>query len=407
MSETPTELRVLAIDDELFQLKLLTRQLGTLGVTTVATRQNAGEALDLLRADPAGYDLVCCDLQMPGMDGVEFIRHLGGVGYAGGLVLISGEDGRVVQTAERLARAHVIQVLGALQKPVTPDQLSQVLQAARTLPAPMATARLERYPVEEIRRALVNHEMLNHYQPKVDLHTGEVVGVETLVRWVHPIDGLVYPDQFIPVVEENGLIDNLTRAVLTGLRGALQQARLWQDLGRPLQVAVNVSMDNLTDHAFPGFVAEEVQRAGIPPSRLTLEVTESRLMTDPVVTLDILTRLRLKRVGLSIDDFDTGHSSLTQLRDVPFDELKIDRGFVHGAGSREALGAIVRASLEMARQLGMKTVAEGVENIDDWRFLRAAGCDLAQGYFIGRPMPADDIPGWIDAWEQRRGELTG
>jgi EAL domain-containing protein (putative c-di-GMP-specific phosphodiesterase class I) len=342
---------------------------------------------------------------MPGMDGVEFIRHLGGVGFRW-----PGADQRrgLPHRADRRAAGPRACHPGA-RSAAEAGGAGPAGDRARGRAQPARTdgrrAALERYPVEEIRRALVNQELVNYYQPKVDLHTGAVVGVETLVRWFHPVDGLVYPDQFIGVVEENGLIDNLTRAVLTGLRGALQQAREWQDAGHPLQVAVNVSMDNLTDHAFPGFVAEEVQRAGIPPSRLTLEVTESRLMTDPVVTLDILTRLRLKRVGLSIDDFGTGHSSLTQLRDVPFDELKIDRGFVHDAGSREALGAIVRASLEMARQLGMKTVAEGVENIDDWRFLRASGCDLAQGYFIGRPMPADDIPAWIDAWELRRGEL--
>jgi EAL domain-containing protein (putative c-di-GMP-specific phosphodiesterase class I) len=405
MIDLTTALRVLIVDDEPFQLKLLSRQLGKLGVEQITSRQHAGEALDMLRADPSAFDLVCCDLQMPGMDGVEFIRHLGSVGYGGGLVLISGEDSRIVQTAERLARAHAIQVLGALQKPVSPEQLATVLVSARGLPAPAVAARQHQYAVEEIRRALVNHELVNHYQPKVDLRSGQVIGVETLVRWSHPIDGLIFPDQFIAAVEDHGLIDNLTRAVLTGLSGALQQARRWQDQGFPLQVAVNVSMDNLTDHAFPGFVAEEVAAAGIPPSRLTLEVTESRLMTDPVVTLDILTRLRLKRVGLSIDDFGTGHSSLSQLRDIPFDELKIDRGFVHDAGSHESLGAIVRASLEMARQLGMKTVAEGVENIGDWHFLRDAGCDLAQGYFIGRPMPAEAVIPWIAEWESRRGEL--
>jgi EAL domain-containing protein (putative c-di-GMP-specific phosphodiesterase class I) len=322
------------------------------------------------------------------------------------VVLISGEDDRILHTAEKLARAHALRVLGALHKPVGPEQLRQTLADAMQ---PAATQNshnvLRQYGADEIREAIAGGELVNHYQPKVEFATGRVSGVETLVRWQHPRDGLVYPDQFVSVAEESGLIDNLTRAVLAGLGGALQQARQWQDAGYPLHVSVNVSMDNLTDHAFPGFVADEVARAGVPASRLVLEVTESRLMKNPLATLDILTRLRLKRIGLSIDDFGTGHSSLSQLRDVPFDELKIDRSFVHGACRQDALRAILQPSLDMARQLGIRSVAEGVEDLDDWRFLRECGCDLAQGYFVARPMPAGALIGWLAEWEARRGAL--
>lgn len=150
-----------------------------------------------------------------------------------------------------------------------------------------------------------------------------------------------------------------------------------------------------------------MKKAGIPPSSMVLEVTESRLMKDPLVPLDILTRLRLKHIRLSIDDFGTGHSSLAQLRDIPFDELKVDRGFVHGAHCHAPLRAILEASLGMARQLGMKTVAEGVEDRLDWDFLRTAGCDLAQGYFIAKPMPAERIVDWMPEWGSRRHELSG
>jgi EAL domain-containing protein (putative c-di-GMP-specific phosphodiesterase class I) len=181
----------------------------------------------------------------------------------------------------------------------------------------------------------------------------------------------------------------------------LRQARIWQDAGLHLCVAVNVSMDNLISLEFPDFVAQAVRQAGVPPTSLLLEVTESRLMKDPLAALDILTRLRLKHISLSIDDFGTGHSSLAQLRDIPFDELKVDRGFVHGAGRDPSLRALFEASLGMARQLGMKTVAEGVEDREDWDFLRLAGCDTAQGYFIARPMPGEELPCWIDDWDDR------
>lgn len=222
--------------------------------------------------------------------------------------------------------------------------------------------------------------------------------METLVRWRHPQDGMVFPDQFIGVAEAHGLIDDLTRVVLTG---ALAQAKVWQDAGWVLRVAVNVSMVSLTSLDFPDFVAGLAAQAGVPPQEVVLEVTESRLMRDLRAPLEILTRLRLKRFRLSIDDFGTGSSSLAQLRDLPFDELKIDKSFVHRAWTDETLRAMYDASLGLARQLGMEVVAEGVEDRNDWDLLRRTGCDLAQGYFIARPMPAADLSGWMVDWQER------
>jgi len=215
---------------------------------------------------------------------------------------------------------------------------------------------------------------------------------------------MVYPDQFIGVAEAHGLIDDLTRVVL---RNALAQARAWRDAGLALRVAVNLSMDNLSTPSFADFVAEQAAETGVAPADMVLEVTESRLMADLRAPLEIMTRLRLKRFRLSIDDFGTGHSSLVQLRDMPFDELKIDRSFVHRAHADMTLRAIFEASVKLARQLDMEIVAEGVEDRDDWDFLRHAQCDLAQGYFIARPMPAADLPGWMETWEGRRRELVG
>jgi EAL domain-containing protein (putative c-di-GMP-specific phosphodiesterase class I) len=318
-------------------------------------------------------------------------------------VLVSGENGRILQTVQKLAQAHHIHILGALAKPVSSEQLRQVLarHAARSVAAPDVARHT--YAPEELKRAIAGGELVNHYQPKVDLASGALIGVETLVRWQHPQAGLVLPDRFIATAEAHGLIDALTRVVLTA---ALRQARVWRDAGLDLQVAVNVSMDNLAALDFPDVVAQIANDAGVPLSSLVLEVTESRLMKDVRAPLDILTRLRLKRIGLSIDDFGTGHSSLAQLRDIPFDELKLDRSFVHGAANDPALRAIVAATLAMARQLGMKAVAEGLEDRADWDCLRGLGCDVAQGYLIARPMPGGDLPGWRVEWERRRDALT-
>ncbi|MBF8293253.1 MAG: response regulator [Steroidobacteraceae bacterium] len=395
-------MKILVIDDEPFVLKLLVRQLENLGYAEVIPHERAQDALALLEIEAESVGLIFCDLQMPEMDGVEFVRQLVRVGYAGGLVLVSGEDERILQAAQNLAQAHKLDVLGALQKPVSSEQLQLVLESNLLRSAAAPRAARKTYEPEALRRAIANGELVNYYQPKVAFASGAVAGVETLVRWKHPRDGLVFPDQFIAVAEEHGLIDDLTRAVLTA---ALKQARLWQDMGITLPVAVNVSMDNLMSVDFPDLVTREMREAGVPASLLVLEVTESRLMKNPLVALDILTRLRLKRIGLSIDDFGTGHSSLAQLRDLPFEELKVDRGFVHGACRDASRTVILQASLGMARQLRMKSVAEGVEDRDDWDCLRAAGCDLAQGYFIAKPMPAAALPTWLSAWRARRKEL--
>ncbi len=189
------------------------------------------------------------------------------------------------------------------------------------------------------------------------------------------------------------------------LQRALHDARDWQARGHSLQLAVNVSMNNLERLDFPEFVEHAALAAGVAPSLLTLEITESQLMSNRQAALDILTRLRLKRVGLSIDDFGTGHSSLAQLRDIPFTELKIDRGFVHGAWRDSSLRSILSASLDMARKLGMKSVAEGVEDRADWNHLREAGCDVAQGWFVARAMPAEQLPDWLREWETQRATL--
>jgi EAL domain-containing protein (putative c-di-GMP-specific phosphodiesterase class I)/CheY-like chemotaxis protein len=397
-------MKILIVDDDDFSRALLTRQLLQLGYRDVIACERAANALTLLETGVETVDLILCDLQMPEMDGIEFVRQLVRLNFSGGLVLVSGEDERVLQTAEKLSRAHRLNVLGALHKPVSLDRLRRILDnhAAQPAKAPRANGKI--YGPGELHQAIAGGELVNYYQPKVAIATGAVVGVETLVRWRHPQDGLVFPDQFIGAVEEHGLIDELTRTVL---RGALRQARAWRDAGLHLHVAVNVSMDNLVSLSFPDLVVREADEAGVPLTGLVLEITESRLMKNPLVPLDILTRLRLKHISLSIDDFGTGHSSLAQLRDLPFDELKVDRGFVHGAARDSSLRAIVEANISLARQMNMRTVAEGVEDTEDWNLLRASGCDLAQGYLLSKPMSASDLPGWMAEWKIRQPRMVG
>jgi EAL domain-containing protein (putative c-di-GMP-specific phosphodiesterase class I)/CheY-like chemotaxis protein len=398
-SATP-EMKTLLLDDEPFELQLLEHQLRRLGFDEVVACRSARAALDLLPGADSGFELIFCDLQMPDIDGVELIRHLRELNYPGGLILVSGEDERILLSVEQLARSRGLNVLGALRKPIVPADLAEVLlrHNARRDAAADAAAACD-YAPERVAAAIFNGELVNHYQPKVDLLDGTLAGVETLVRWQHPHDGLVFPDRFVEVAERSGRIDDLTSVVMAE---AVRQAWQWRETGLDIKVAVNVSMRSLASLSFADLVLAELERAHMPPSALVIEVTETALMQDPRAPLDILNRLRLKGIGLSIDDFGTGNASLAKLRDIPFSELKIDRGFVHGAAANTLLRAITETSLGMAKRLGMTSVAEGVEDRSDWDFLSAIGCDQAQGYFIARPMPPEDFPEWAADWQERR-----
>ncbi|MDO8466400.1 MAG: EAL domain-containing response regulator [Gallionella sp.] len=395
-------MKILVLDDDPFTLKLIARMLANLGYKSVTLCDNGHAALEQVDSRENRPDMILLDLNMPEMDGIEFVHHLVERRYAGSLILFSGEDEHMLQAAEKLVQTHKIKVPGSLQKPVTPEKLAALLEKWTPSPQDGAAEAVKIRGADELRAAIANGELVNYYQPKVEPATGWVMGVETLVRWRHPTDGMVFPCEFIGMAESHGLIDELTRVVLTG---ALAQAKAWQETGLSLQLAVNVSIDNLASPDFADFVAGLAAGAGVPPQKVVLEVSESRIpMDDLRAPLETLTRLRMKRFRLSIDEFGTGHSSLTQLRGIPFDELKIDQSFVHGAWSNKTVQAKYEASLAIARQLDMEVVAVGVEDESDWDNLRRTGCDLAQGYFIAKPMPAADLPGWIETWQARMRE---
>ena len=244
----------------------------------------------------------------------------------------------------------------------------------------------------DLRRALARDELVLHYQPKVSISTGDVVGVEALVRWHHPVRGLVQPDEFIPLAEHTGLIGPLMRHVLDR---ALHQAGAWADAGRPLQVAVNLSARNLLDERLPAMVQSLLAAHGVPASMLELEVTESALMTEPGRARSLLEELAKVGVRISIDDFGAGYTSLGQLRDLPVTELKIDRSFVTTMTQDRSMAFIVQSVIELGHNLGLTIVAEGVESTEALDALAGFGCDVAQGYYLSRPMPLEMFDHWL------------
>ncbi|MDP9430586.1 MAG: EAL domain-containing protein [Actinomycetota bacterium] len=246
----------------------------------------------------------------------------------------------------------------------------------------------------QLRRAIDNRELVLHFQPKVALPGVGVCGVEALVRWQHPQRGLIPPGEFIPLGERTPLIRPLTRYVVDA---ALEQCARWHDAGRSLAVAVNVSARNLLDEHFVDEVQELLAHWRVPASCLELEVTESAIMADPDRARRILTRLAECGVTLSIDDFGAGYTSLAQLKDLPVHQLKIDRSFVAPMTEDPGNALIVRSVVELGHNLGLTTVAEGVEDEATYDSLSAMGCDVAQGYYVCRPMPAEQLEVWFDA----------
>lgn len=270
------------------------------------------------------------------------------------------------------------------------------------VPTSPATSKSSRFNCAEVLIAVTQHQWVLHFQPKVSLVSGNLTGMEALVRWNHPQHGLVLPDEFLGIVQSCGAIDALTDWVL---HAAVQQQARWTDKAFPIPIAVNVSIDNLRAEDFAKRAGAVVRKAGVAAHDVTLEVTERGATSPSPAPLDCLFQLRLRKFKLSIDDFGTAHSSLSQLRDVPFTELKLDRAIVQEASLDPAHQPLLKQSIGIAKGLCMVSVAEGVETELDWKMLRAMKCDVAQGFFIGRPMAEDCVPSWINEWEVRRREL--
>jgi diguanylate cyclase (GGDEF)-like protein len=244
----------------------------------------------------------------------------------------------------------------------------------------------------DLRRAITAGELILHYQPKISAATGAVTSVEALVRWQHPSRGLVMPDEFVPIAENTAIIHSLTSEVL---RIALTQARRWADDGHPIPIAVNISAHSLMNKAFPTEIAHLLETYGVSPNLLTLELTESAIMSDPNGAVLILQSIDALGVALSVDDFGTGYSSMSYLKALPVQEIKVDRSFVIAMTSDSDNAVIVRSTIELGHNLGLRVVAEGVEDPATRDALIRDGCDYLQGYEICRPIPIEELNEWM------------
>jgi EAL domain-containing protein (putative c-di-GMP-specific phosphodiesterase class I) len=370
--------RVLIVDDEAVQRLILGRCVEMLGWKADTA---AG-----VKLSARAYDVVVLDLCLGDQDGVHLLRHLRYHSADPSVIFVSGMDDRVRAAAFRIAGDLGLRVAGTLAKPIDPAGLHRLLLSNPESVRADAQSYSFNPSAEELKQALHNNEIHTEYQPKTDLTTGKVVGFEALARWHSPTLGLIAPDQFIPVAEQSDLIHKLTYSVL---EDAIVACREWRRSRPNCGVAVNISPLVLSDPRLPAEIDFLLNQNDVAPGKLIIEVTESTLISNLALATEVLTRLSIKGVRISMDDFGTGYSSLKSLLLMPFTELKIDRSFVGVCQTDPEAWKIVRATLALARDLGLRVVAEGVETAAINDQLRDAGCEMGQGWFYGRPLRAE------------------
>lgn len=391
MDEGFSSMSILIVDDDDFQRNLLTKMLTTIGIIDIKQAASAAVALEIAVALRDGLHVIISDLDMPDVDGMEFLRLLSEQKTGAAVLVVSGKHESILRSVGLMATEYGLTLLGTLSKPAKIPALREILSAYLQRPKARSRGPAGAVSAEEVLQGLELRQFEPFFQPKVELETRRVCGAEALVRWRHPERGILPPGLFIGVAERHGLIDQLTWVVL---EKSMAQVRQWKAEGLDIPVSVNFSHTSLADTRLSSKVNDVLSRHDLRPECLIVEVTETVAMTDVAQSLETLSRMRMRGFGLSIDDFGTGHSSLQQLARVPYTELKIDQAFVHGAAAQPHLAAVVESSVGVARKLGLKSVGEGIETEDDWTFLRKIGCDIGQGYYIAKPMEGERLSEW-------------
>lgn len=379
-------LNLLVVEDDDFQRQMIVRMLRQLGASSIADANNGKKALELIRGGSTFpvIDIAFCDLNMPEMDGMELLRHLSQEHANIAVIIISAVDSKLLELVQRMAAMYGIKLLGAIEKPISLEQLMQLISTytpARQEQTPTVVP--EGVSLEEILHGIENDQFVPYFQPKIDMKTGKLIGAEALARWIHPDRGMISPYAFIPLLEQSGNIDNLTFLML---EKSVKACGLFEQAGYQIAISINLSRVSLNDPDLADKITQTVRRTGLDPKHIILEITESAAMTEKAHALENLARLCMNGFALSIDDYGTGYSSLQQLTRIAFSELKIDQSFVKDLSHQEPLRIVVQSSIDMARRLGVKSVAEGVETQEDWNTIASMGCDTVQGYFIAKPM---------------------
>jgi len=388
------DIHIMLVDDEPSILDLTERHLEKMGYSNITPCLSGQSAMEKYQENNNSFDIIISDLNMPEMNGVELLRHLSDEDYRGGIILLSGEDKRILEVAKDLARARKLNVIGYISKPFKRESLELLLSQYSPQDPKISAPLLDEISEEELRAGMDGDELLIAFQAKTKLDTGKVTGVEALARWNHSERGLLPPYTFISLAERCQLIDELTYNIY---RKTLSQISTWLEKDIILEVSINISVNSFNKDGFVDFLIQTAEEYNVNPDMIIFEITESQIMENSLECLEKLMHLRMKRFGLAIDDFGTGHSNMSQLKNVPFTELKIDQSFVGGACHDPTARAMLESSVNLAKKLNMYTVAEGVETKAEMAMVEELGCDQIQGYYIAKPMFANEFEQFIQS----------
>lgn len=389
---------VMIVEDDPLARAVLQAYFASLDAKNIIEVENGEDALKALRSATAGVDLVVCDLKLPVMDGLQLLTHLSRLNFKGGVVIITGEHGSILNAAEEIAIAGNLKLIASLLKPLTKQKLDTAIGVEKfSLPQ---SAEVEEISPVRIERLLSDQSVLVHYQPIVDMQTGQVIGAEALARCLDPNRGVVPAKDIVPTAEQTGLSDELLNLMTLKVLG---QLNIWRSQGLAISAGINVSAHQFLAEDFPDRVSATVKEFALDPSDVSIEVPEQGISQNLGNAMISIARLRLRGFGIAIDDCGTGSISFDRLKRLPATELKIDRTYVSAALTDEFAASRLREIIDIARTTNVQLVAKGIETQEEWDLMSACGIHAGQGYFIGQPMSTNEFEHWFI---QRRDQLS-
>lgn len=394
--KTPTvdSLHVLVIEDETVTREIMQAFLEAVGVKSISLAANGREALEILQnKNRAPIDVAFCDIHMPEMDGVEFIRRASLLKQQPALVIVSVAHEAFLSTIADMGRSRGMNVLEWVVKPITRERIENILTEYCGVLAAIEREKSAGIPAADFKAAFDRNEWRLHYQPIVSARTGAVEAFEALIRWSHPTYGLLWPQAFMREADTFGMAGALTD---WAIEAAFEQCANWEAGGLHTKIALNLALPHITDSDLPRRLAARAAKSGIKADRIIFEITESAIVSegsDRVLT--VLRGLREAGFSLSIDDFGTSFSALTEIPALPFNIMKVDRALTMNCVGDPRAREIITSSIELAQKLGMSVVAEGVESEGESKLLTELGVDDLQGFVLARPMPVEDVVDWV------------
>ena len=391
---------VLLVDDDPVQIAILSAYFQSIGARKVSSAGNSLEALELLAQASTPVDLIVSDLQMPEMDGLEFLRHLKTGKYKGKLAIMSGVKSDILKHAANLAKLQNLNLIGQMGKPVSRASLDALFLTPEEPDLPETPVqddqdtKAEQITPARLKQAINDGEIIPYYQPKIDTRTNRIFGAEALARWVDRDGNMIgSPGQFIPFAEECGLVEHLTFNLFETF---LKDVMRFRQVNRSLHFAFNLSPSLMNDTSLPDRICSMMRNAGVPSVSVGFEITENAALDQNSNVLEVLSRLRIYDFEVSIDDFGTGHANIANLKDFPFTELKIDSSFVMRALSDSFSRQTVNAAVNLAKELDMPVVAEGVEDKETYELIKSLGIARVQGFLFSRALPPEGFIGYIE-----------